>query len=900
MLKGVARSLRDYLYNSDYELDRRLFYLITGLGTLVSIFGIIIAVITHTGIYSIIDICLFPIVFAVFAAAASKTGYINFCAAASSFILNLFVFPMLFFTSGGVEGGLSGFFILGILYVFLMLRGIVFFITLLFSLVSFSACYLYAYYNNVYLKGLLARGDIYIHTFACFMLVSLSIGTLIKFQRWIYNREQENSRQQQIALEEANRTKGRFLANMSHEIRTPINTIIGLNEMNLRDNINDEVAENCVNIQRASKMLLSLINDILDLSKIESGKMEIVNRQYETGALLSELVNINWVRAYDKKLEFKLDVSPDIPSMLYGDDIRIKQILTNMLTNAIKYTHKGSVTLQAKCQSVDSGHVKLIISVSDTGIGIRKEDIKYLFMSFKRVDEKKNGAIEGTGLGLAISHQLAELMDGEIKVDSVYQRGTTFTLVLGQEIVNRSPIGPIKDIMKGSFQGRKEYKQSFEAPEARVLVVDDNEMNLMVAVKLLRATKVQVETASSGQECLDMTRKKYYHAIFMDHMMPELDGIETLKKLRLQENGLCKETPVVAMTANAFTDAEAFYNANGFGGYLVKPVNGALFEAMLLKFLPEEIVEVSAVANDGKADESDIQMVYVHNKKAVCITTESVCDIPEDLMVRFGVLCIYYYVQTEEGRFNDIREISADNLVEYIDKEKKQAHSMPPSVEEYETFFADALGEAQQVIHISMAKNAGIGFNTAVQAANGFDNVHVINSAHLSSGMGILVMYAASMVQEGKPFQEIIDRINYIKNSISTSFIVANTGNLYRAGRMNKNVKDICDLFMLHPVLSMKGSQIVCSGIYPGTQEHAYIKYIRKLLKGRRNIDTRVLFFTYAGFSYKMKQKVLSEINKYQKFDKIIEQQASAAISSNCGTGAFGLLFMKKEKGRYL
>lgn len=185
-------------------------------------------------------------------------------------------------------------------------------------------------------------------------MVSLAIGTLIKFQRWIYNREQDVSRQQQIQLEEANMTKSRFLANMSHEIRTPINTIIGLNEMNLRDNINDEVAENCVNIQRASKMLLSLINDILDLSKIESGKMEIVNRQYETGALLSELVNINWVRAYDKKLEFKLDVSPDIPSMLYGDDIRIKQILTNMLTNAIKYTHKGSVTLQAKCEQIDS------------------------------------------------------------------------------------------------------------------------------------------------------------------------------------------------------------------------------------------------------------------------------------------------------------------------------------------------------------------------------------------------------------------------------------------------------------------------------------------------------------------------------------------------------------------
>lgn len=899
MLK-IIKSVKNYLYNSNYELDRRLFFLVIGLGTFVSLSGIIVAFITGAPFCSIISMCLFPAVFTVFGGIAGQFGHIRFCAAISALLLNIFVFPLLFFTSGDINGGLNSLFVLGLLYVFILLKGALFIIVYVLSVASFTLCYLAAYYNNTHIKEIYIKENIYINTFVCFMLVSTALGMLIKFQRLIYNKEQELGRQQQIKLEEANKTKSRFLANMSHEIRTPINTIIGLNEMNLRDNINDEVAENCVNIQRASKMLLSLINDILDLSKIESGKMEIVNRQYETGALLSELVNINWVRAYDKKLEFKLDVSPDIPSMLYGDDIRIKQILTNMLTNAIKYTHKGSVTLQAKCQQTDARHIKLVISVSDTGIGIRKEDIKYLFMSFKRVDEKKNGAIEGTGLGLAISHQLAVLMNGEIQVDSVYQRGTTFTLVLGQEIVNSSPIGPIKDIMKGSFHGRKEYKQSFEAPEARVLIVDDNEMNLMVAVKLLRATKVQVETASSGQECLDKTRQKFYHAIFMDHMMPKLDGLETLKKLRMQENGLCKETPVIAMTANAFTDAEAFYNANGFEGYLVKPVNGPLFEAMLLKFLPEEIVELSRQDNTKNTNNSDIQMVYVHNKKAVCITTESVSDIPEELILHFGIACIYYYVQTQEGRFYDVREISADNLTDYLDKEKKLAYSMPPSVEEYETFFADALGNAQQVIHISMAKNAGKGYETAVQAANGFDNVHVINSGHLSSGMGIIVMYAASMVQAGKPFQEIIDTINHIKNSISTSFIVASTENLYKAGRMDKKVKDICGLFMLHPVLSMKGSQIVCTGVYPGTQEHAYYKYIRKQLKGRRNIDTRLLFFTYAGLDYKTKQKILEEVNKYQKFDKIIEQQACAAISSNCGTGAFGLLFMKKERGRYL
>ena len=241
MPKRIARRVKDYLYNSNYELDRRLFYLITGLGIFASIIGIIIAFITKAETYSIIAMCLFPVVFAVFGTTAIKTGYVNFCAVASSLLINLFIFPMLFLTSGGVDGGLSGLFILGLLYVFLMLRGIAFFIILVLSVASFTACYLFTYYNKVYVEGNSASLGIFIHTFVCFMLVSMAIGTLVKFQRWIYNKEQEASRQQQIELEEANKTKSRFLANMSHEIRTPINTIIGLNEMNLRDNINDEV-----------------------------------------------------------------------------------------------------------------------------------------------------------------------------------------------------------------------------------------------------------------------------------------------------------------------------------------------------------------------------------------------------------------------------------------------------------------------------------------------------------------------------------------------------------------------------------------------------------------------------------------------------------------------------------
>lgn len=895
-LNKMFSYLKKYMYDSSLDLNKRLFNLIMGTGAVASILGMIVSILIKAALLNIISIFMITLLFSFLAWVGNKYNIINVCAIACGLILNLIIFPLMFFSGGGITSGITSWFMLGFIYIFLMLSGRWFIITFILSALCCGGCYIISYYTTSYLSDVPWRAGAYIDIFVSLMLVSIVVGFLIKFHRRVYNREQDLSRLQQIELEEANKTKSRFLANMSHEIRTPINTIIGLNEMNLRDNINEEVAENCVNIQRASKMLLLLINDILDLSKIESGKMEIVNRQYETGAMLSELVNINWVRAYDKKLEFKLDISPEIPSMLYGDDIRIKQILTNMLTNAIKYTHKGSVTLQAKGEYVDSNHIRLIISVADTGIGIRKEDVKFLFESFKRIDEKKNGAIEGTGLGLAISHQLAELMNGEIKVDSIYQRGTTFTLVLEQEIVDAAPMGSMKDVMKGSLHSRKEYKQSFEAPEARVLIVDDNDMNLMVAAKLLRSTKVQVETAASGKECLDKTRAKYYHAIFMDHMMPGLDGIETLAEIRKQVNGLCRETPVIALTANAFSDAQEFYQAKGFESYLVKPINGSLLEATLLKFLPKELVEVTSAGDEQGVENSNIHMI-TRKKKRVCITTESVCDLPEDMLESLGVKCIYYYVLTEEGRFYDIREISADNLIEYLDKKEKHARSMPPSVEEYESFFAEALGEAQQIIHISMAKNSGEGYNTAIQAAKGFDNVHVINSTQLSSGMGILVMYAARMANSNNmSFEDIVDRVNHIKHNISTSFIVANTDNMYKAGRMSSKVKEICDAFMLHPVLSMKESKIVCCGIYSGTQEHACIKYIRKQLKGKKNIDTRLLFFTYAGFSLKMKKKVLEEVSKYQKFDKIIEQQASAAISSNCGVGAFGLLYMKKDK----
>ncbi len=738
---------------------------------------------------------------------------------------------------------------------------------------------------------------------------SLIVGALFKFQIMVYKKERENGMRQKEELERANQAKDSFLANVSHEIRTPINTIIGLNEMNLREQVSAEVEENCISIQNASRLLLALINDILDLSKIESGKMDLVEQQYDMGAMLSELVSIHWARAHEKNLQFILDISPSLPSMLYGDDIRLRQIITNILTNAIKYTEKGSVTLHVGCERTGENRVQLNISVADTGIGIRKTDLAHLFDVFQRVDEKKTHAIEGTGLGLAICKNLVEIMGGEIRVDSVYQKGSVFTVSLEQRIVNAAPIGGISDTHV-HFGERKLYHQSFEAPEAHVLVVDDNEMNRTVAKKLLRDTKVQVDLAGSGAQCLELTREHYYHVIFMDHLMPQMDGVETLQQLRKQENGLCRETPVVALTANVFNGAQQTYQRMGFQGYLVKPVNSMLFERMLLQLLPEDLVEKRS-GDDPAFDQMQGEALQdggatlfwnaYGNKKSVCVTTDSICDLPTEILERYEIKYTYYYVKTEKGRFCDGAEVSAGNLLEYVGSGEGSARSEAPSVEEYETFFAERLKEAEQVIHISAGDGVGKGYRNALHAAEGFDNVYVADSGHLSSGMGILVLFAAEYARQGKTVREIIDALPGISERISTTFVVPTADMMHQSGRIS-GVRSLCDVFDLHPMLSMKRSKITCTGIFAGAWERAFRSYVRQCVRRKRDIDTRLLFITHAGCSQSMIEEIRKEVEKYQKFESVIVQQASAAISSNCGEGTFGLIYLRSggrtERGK--
>ena len=441
---------------------------------------------------------------------------------------------------------------------------------------------------------------------AVFMIFSLETADYQRLQTAM--RDLEDAKAAEMS---ANRAKSDFLARMSHEIRTPINGILGMNGMILKESHSVEIREYAENIDAAGRGLLALINDILDLSKIESGKMKLVPVSYHLSSIVNDCYHMVAQQAKEKGLFVNTEIDPALPYRLYGDEVRIRQIIVNLLTNATKYTEKGGITFSV------SGHVEqrhgdkilmLTLRVQDTGIGIREEEQKKLFVAFARVDEARNRYIEGTGLGLRITAQLVDLMGGEIGLESEYGKGSTFTVTIPQLVQGEEAIGNIDVASAAEERAAREEKKIFTAPDMTILVVDDVELNLKVVRGFLKESKIHIETATSGVQCLQMSTQKRYDLILLDHMMPELDGLETFRKMRAMKHSLNLKTPVIMMTANAIVGAREEYLQFGFDDYLSKPI----MEADLLRVIaahtrPElaqwVIAEPEAdAAPDGESD----------------------------------------------------------------------------------------------------------------------------------------------------------------------------------------------------------------------------------------------------------------------------------------------------------
>ena len=459
----------------------------------------------------------------------------------------------------------------------------------------------------------------------------------------------------------ANAAKSNFLSNISHEIRTPINVISGMNELILRECKDKSILKYAENINVASRNLTSLINDVLDFSKIESGKIDLVSNDFDIGGVLNDSYNLFLSLAQKKRQTFSLECNSTTPSILTFCFDRLKQILSNLISNAVKYTPEGgSINVSVNYKEMNEERILLVLNVKDTGMGIQPEDLPNLFQNFQRFELSKNRTIQGSGLGLAITKNLVTLMHGTISVESIYGKGSSFTVRIPFNVVDHAPVGEVKEHFKAG--STEKYKVSFSAEKARVLAVDDVQMNLDVFVGLLKKTNIKIDCALSGKDALALTKVNRYDMIFLDHMMPEMDGIEVLKRLKADVSKPNQETPVIMITANALMGADRKYLDDGFDDYLSKPINPSALENMVLKHLPDKLISKEILVEEPAA--------AVPTPEAVGVVTNTP-NVPEepkkDLISSLDFLDTAAGLQFAAGDMDFYKQI----LLTYLNEDKR-------------------------------------------------------------------------------------------------------------------------------------------------------------------------------------------------------------------------------------
>ncbi len=892
-MKKIIRLIRNYL-NPSLEVRESLFRFMLAFGFLASAFAFVETIFLNPQARTLIPLGLLFFILVLCIFLSTKRHHAELAATIIGIYMTLVLLPFIFFDNGGVEGGATIWFILGILYAFILFTGKKLIVFLCINIVADSVVYWVGYNYPQIVKSLDGRRMIFLDSLFSVIAVGLFCGAAMFFQILLFNKESNMVKEQKKELEEANRAQNVFFASMSHEIRTPINSILGLNEMVLRRSTNEEVLGYATNIQSSGRMLLKLVNDILDMSQLQQKRMELNLRDYKTEEMFRDIIDMLRIRMEEKHLNFQVDIDSNLPKRLYGDDKRIQQVIINLLTNAVKYTNEGSVLMHVSSVQENDGKVTLRIAIQDTGIGIRKEDMDKLYDVFKRVDMERNTKVEGSGLGLSITKQIVDLMDGEIKVDSIYTKGTTFTVDIKQNVVDAEPIGDVIFSTRKFLGANHAYEHSFEAPEAKILVVDDNKVNALVLAQLLSDTKVVVDIATSPSECLEKTKQRHYHVILMDNMMPGMSGAEVYKTIRKQENGLCQNTPVILLTATSVAEAQRIAEENGFDSFLEKPVQGEKLEEAILNLLPEVVVEYRRVKEAEEEVGAATPSLARQHKKKILITTDCISDLPEGYLEKYDIRVMYLYIQTPFGRFADTKEIDSDTYNHMMAGEGIEATAVSASVEEYEEFFASCLTEAEDVIHISMAANSGRTYGIAVQAAKGFDHVHVIDSRQISCGQGILVLTAGALLRKGLSCDEIIEVLERQKHRIHCAFLMPSSEDFARNGYLIPARARLLRILHVHPRVTVNNrSRIGVSGFFFGDLQEARRKFIRFELLLRYRIRPDIVMVTFVGLTYAEQEEVRESIARYFKFERVIFNKSSFSSSCNAGMKSIGIAYYR-------
>ena len=616
-------------------------------------------------------------------------------------VIFMFLFPVMFFKSGGYKGGMPSFYIFGILFTIFMLEGWLMFFCVWLELIIYIFTIGIAYYYPDTVIWFQSEKEIVVDVLTGVVVSSASLGVAMYLHFRIYKKQQVFLTQAREEAMEANRAKSTFLANMSHEIRTPINVMLGMNEMILRESESREVVQYAKSVEMAGNYLLSLINNILDITRIESKKLDIIEEKFSLRQLVQEVCLIGAKQAEAKNLEFVVDVEETLPKYLEGDALHIKQVILNLINNAVKYTKKGKVFLEV-CQE----EKQISFSVKDTGIGIKKEDMEALFDMFMRADIKRHRNIEGSGLGLTIAKELCEQMGGHIQAESIYGKGSNFTVYFPLKDAGTEKIGQWKVVEGEPVQ---EKRKKFFASEAQILLVDDSEQNIQVITSLLRRTGVQLDTAASGFECIEKVRNKKYHLIFLDYMMPEMDGIETFHRLKKEVNG--QSVPVIALTADVSTGIHQHFLSEGFSDYLSKPVMWEKLEELLLQWLPAALVSMkNGAGEDWNITEKQLLDLKQKLKKWDIELSEGLRLLSGSISQyrKLAELFVEYYMPNKEQLARSFERLQntqkeIKNMTGLIHTLKSNARAVG-AIELYElSFVMEKKGKIQDVNYINKA-----------------------------------------------------------------------------------------------------------------------------------------------------------------------------------------------------